>query len=181
MRGFLSRVLAGPQLGSFKADPLSSFVFVSERLRDLVLYIIFAIQHNIKGLLMWMVHNCLSYPVLRYLLIIHIHVSFIKHDFTNPVFVKFFHVFCNRPVALSVQVGSSPALGSRRKNTGVNESKFTLSEVPAPGRACDRFEAQTRTDHDPSRPRAGRIMMMIIPQTDTADRSRRPARAPGEV
>ena len=84
-------------------------------------------------------------------------------------------------LALSVQVGSSPALGSRRKNTGVNESKFTLSEVPAPGRACDRFEAQTRTDHDPSRPRAGRIMMMIIPQTDTADRSRRPARAPGEV
>ena len=84
-------------------------------------------------------------------------------------------------LALSVQVGSSPALGSRRKNTGVNESKFTLSEVPAPGRACDRFEAQTRTDHDPSRPRAGRIMIMImpviIPQTDTADRSRRPARA----
>ena len=38
-------------------------------------------------------------------------------------------------LALSVQVGSSPALGSRRKNTGVNESKFTLSEVPAPGRA----------------------------------------------
>ena len=80
-------------------------------------------------------------------------------------------------LALSVQVGSSPALGSRRKNTGVNESKFTLSEVPAPGRACDRFEAQTRTDHDPSRPRAGRIMIMIIPQTDIADRSRRPARA----
>ena len=51
-------------------------------------------------------------------------------------------------LALSVQVGSSPALGSRRKNTGVNESKFTLSEVPAPGRACDRFEAQTRTDHN---------------------------------
>ena len=30
----------------------------------------------------------------------------------------------------------------------MNESKFTLSEVPAPGRACDRFEAQTRTDHN---------------------------------
>ena len=76
-------------------------------------------------------------------------------------------------LALSVQVGSSPALGSRRKNTGVNESKFTLSEVPAPGRACDRFEAQTRTDHDPGRVGGSYRDHRPIPQTDRADRPER--------